>query len=60
MTGAHICVEVFGFELEQIGLFLGIPLTVGCMLGEATAGWVSNAIINAYARRHNGSVVYRG
>jgi MFS family permease len=54
VTGAHLCVEVFGFELEQIGLFLGVPLTIGCMIGEATAGWVSDAIINAYAKRHDG------
>ncbi|KAK5167587.1 uncharacterized protein LTR77_007286 [Saxophila tyrrhenica] len=54
VTGAHICVEVFDFDLDQIGLFLGVPLTVGCMIGEATAGWVSDVIINAYARRHNG------
>lgn len=24
------------------------------MMGEASAGWVSDVIINAYARRHNG------
>ena len=54
VTGAQIASEVFGFELEQIGLFMGIPLTVGCIIGEATAGWVSDAIINAYAKRHNG------
>ena len=54
VTGAHIATEFFGFELEQIGLFMGIPLTVGCIIGEATAGWVSDAMINAYAKRHNG------
>src|ERR1700760_858172 len=32
---------------------MGIPQTVGCMVGEATAGWVSDMIINAYAKRHN-------
>lgn len=33
---------------------MGLPLTIGCMIGEATAGWVSDLIINAYARRHDG------
>lgn len=33
---------------------MGVPLTVGCMIGEAFAGWVSDALINAYGRRHNG------
>ncbi|KAK4954880.1 hypothetical protein LTR10_007072 [Elasticomyces elasticus] len=46
--------SVFDLDLEQTGLFMGVPLTVGCMIGEATAGWVSDWIINAYARRHNG------
>lgn len=54
VTGSHIAAAVYKFDLEQTGLFMGIPLTVGCIIGEATAGWVSDAIINAYARRHNG------
>ena len=33
---------------------MGVPLTIGCIIGEGTAGWVSDAIINAYAKRHNG------
>ena len=27
---------------------------VGCMLGEASAGWISDLLINAYAKRHRG------
>ena len=54
MTGAAITAEVYGFETEQTGLFMGIPLTIGCIVGEATAGWVSDLIINTYAKRHNG------
>jgi MFS family permease len=54
VTGAAIASEVFGFELEQIGLFMGIPLTVGNIIGEAMAGWVSDVIINSYAKRHDG------
>jgi hypothetical protein len=54
VTGSHIAATVYKFNLEQTGLFMGVPLTVGCAIGEATAGWVSDAIINAYAKRHNG------
>ena len=54
VTGAHLASEVFGFELESIGLFMGIPLTVGNIIGECLAGWVSDFIINSYAKRHDG------
>lgn len=54
VTGAHICAKYFHFNVEKTGLFMGIPLTIGCMIGEASAGWVSDVIINAYAQRHDG------
>ncbi|KAK3065872.1 hypothetical protein LTS18_002294, partial [Coniosporium uncinatum] len=54
VTGSRICKQVWGFDTAQTGLFMGVPLTVGCMIGEALAGWVSDIIINTYARRHDG------
>ena len=54
VTGAHLASEVYSFELEQIGLFMGVGLTVGNLIGEAMAGWVSDWMINSYAKRHNG------
>ena len=54
VTGSHLATSVYHFNVEQTGLFMGVPLTIGCALGEATAGWVSDAMINAYAKRHNG------
>jgi len=54
VTGSHLSAAVYKFNTEQTGLFMGVPLTIGCAIGEATAGWVSDVIINAYARRHNG------
>ncbi|KAF9893244.1 hypothetical protein FE257_011674 [Aspergillus nanangensis] len=54
VTGSLIGARFYGFNLEQTGLFLGLPLTIGCILGELSAGWVSDLIINAYAKRHNG------
>jgi MFS family permease len=54
ITGSHIGATVYKFDTQQTGLFMGIPLTVGCAIGEASAGWVSDVIANTYARRHNG------
>ena len=54
LTGAPIATETFNFHTDQIGLFMGIPLTVGCFIGEMSAGWVSDMFTNIYARRHGG------
>jgi hypothetical protein len=54
VTGSFICAKFFHFDLEQTGLFLGVPLTVGCLMGELSAGWVSDFILNTYAKRHDG------
>jgi multidrug resistance protein len=54
VTGSLICARYYGFDLEQTGLFLGLPLTIGCLIGEFSAGWVSDLIINRYAKRHHG------
>ena len=54
VTGSYVGAAKFHFDLHQTGLFLGVPLTVGCLLGEFSAGWVSDWIINTYAKRHGG------
>jgi multidrug resistance protein len=54
VTGSFIGASIFHFDLGQTGLFLGLPLTVGCLIGELSGGWVSDFIINSYARRHGG------
>lgn len=54
VTGSFIGAKIYHFNVEQTGLFLGVPLTVGCLMGELSAGWVSDFIINAYAKRHGG------
>jgi hypothetical protein len=54
VTGSFICAKFFKFDLHQTGRFLGVPLTVGCLTGEFSAGWVSDWILNAYAKRHDG------
>ena len=54
LTGSKIVTSLYHYNVAQPGLLMGITLTVGSMIGEATAGWVSDLIINAYAKRHNG------
>ncbi|KAL5365053.1 major facilitator superfamily domain-containing protein [Aspergillus floccosus] len=54
VTGSAICARYYGFNLEQTGLFLGLPLTIGCIIGELFAGWVGDLISNVYAKRHHG------
>jgi MFS family permease len=54
VTGSFICAKFFHFNLEQTGTFLGVPLTVGCLIGEFSAGWVSDLVLNTYAKRHDG------
>lgn len=51
VTGANLGAKIYKFKVEQIGLFLGVPLTVGCFIGEATAGWVSDKITTFDAKR---------
>ena len=54
ITGAHITKVVYEFDPGQTGLFMGVPLTIGCLIGELLSGWISDVLINAYAKRHKG------
>jgi MFS family permease len=54
VTGSHIATKLYHFDVGQTGLLMGVPLTIGCMIGEASAGWVSDRIINQYAKHHDG------
>lgn len=56
VTGAPISEEILKFNLQHTGLFMGIPLTVGCFIGEASAGWVSDMFSNLHARNMAGTV----
>ena len=53
-TGASIASKVYHYNTFQTGLLMGLPLTVGCTLGEASAGWISDLMIDTYAKRHRG------
>lgn len=52
VMGAKVAASTYTFDVAQTGLFIGLPLIIGCMIGEATAGWISDII--KYAQRHNG------
>ncbi|KAH8804475.1 major facilitator superfamily domain-containing protein [Xylogone sp. PMI_703] len=54
LTMTSICKELYGYNTAQTGLLLGIPQTVGCLIGESCTGWISDWLINRYASRHDG------
>ena len=54
VTGASIASTKYHFNTFQTGLLMGTPLMVGCMIGEGCSGWISDLLINGYAKRHGG------
>ncbi|KAL2867835.1 major facilitator superfamily domain-containing protein [Aspergillus lucknowensis] len=54
LTGAHFFTDIYGFTTAQTGLMLSIPLLIGGVIGEFSAGWVTDWLSNRYARTHNG------
>ncbi len=54
LTGSKLFAEFYKFNNAQTGLLLSIPLTIGCLIGEFNAGWVTDWMSNRYARKHNG------
>jgi putative effector of murein hydrolase LrgA (UPF0299 family) len=54
LTMPSLAAELYHFNTAQTGLLLGIPLTIGCLIGESSTGWLSDWLINRYASRHDG------
>jgi MFS family permease len=54
LTASSITEKLYGFDTGKTGVFLGVPLTVGCLIGEVCTGWISDLLINRYARTHDG------
>ncbi|KAB5545831.1 major facilitator superfamily domain-containing protein [Coniochaeta sp. 2T2.1] len=54
LTGSKLFAQFYHFTNSQIGLLLSIPLTVGCLIGEFSAGWVTDWVANRYAKAHGG------
>ena len=53
-TGSAVYAQFYHFNTIQTGLILSIPLLVGCMIGEANAGWFIDWLVYRYAKKHNG------
>lgn len=53
MAGSHVAATKYGFNIALAGLFIGVPLTIGCILGAASVGRVSDPIPTLYAKRHH-------
>ncbi|KAK5170459.1 uncharacterized protein LTR77_005047 [Saxophila tyrrhenica] len=53
-TGAQLFSEFYGFSVSQTGLMLSIPLLIGCAIGEANAGWLTDWMVRRYANKHDG------
>lgn len=53
-TGSAVFSEFYHFNTAQTGLMLSIPLLVGCLIGEANAGWFTDWMVYRYAKRHGG------
>lgn len=53
-TGSALFKEFYGFTVSQTGLMLSIPLLIGCIIGEANAGWVTDWMARRYAKKHDG------
>lgn len=56
-TGSVVYSTFYGFNISQIGLILSIPLLVGNLLGEATAGWFVDWLVYRHAKKHDGTEV---
>ena len=54
ITAASIFGQLYHFKPYQTGILLGVPLTVGSILGELVAGGLSDWISEKRALRRNG------
>ena len=58
VSGAQLFRSIYGFDTAQTGLLLGIPLLLGSVLGEMTAGGFSDWIVLRDARKREGERRY--
>lgn len=56
-TGSKLFHEYYDFSVSQTGLMLSIPLLIGCLIGEANAGWLIDWMSLRYAKTHDGERV---
>jgi hypothetical protein len=54
LTMSSISEELYHFNTAQTGLLIGVPLSIGCLIGESCTGWICDWLITRYAKRHDG------
>lgn len=52
-TGSKLFKEYYSFTVSQTALMLSIPLVIGCIIGEANAGCLTDWMVLRHARKHN-------
>jgi MFS family permease len=55
VTGAGIFAHFYKFNTIGVGLAIGLPTTIGSVLGEFMAGHISDRALRRAQRRHGGS-----
>ncbi|CZR61883.1 related to HOL1 protein [Phialocephala subalpina] len=53
-TGAQLFAKLYHFNVEQTGILMSVPLIIGGLIGEFSAGWVTDYMVYRYAKKHNG------
>ncbi|KAF2097136.1 MFS general substrate transporter [Rhizodiscina lignyota] len=57
ISSANLFRQIYHYMPQQTGLLLGLPLTIGSLLGETSAGWVSDYISRTRAIARGGERV---
>lgn len=56
VTGAAVFNGIYDFDTAQVGMAIGLPTFIGTLLGEISAGPVSDRILYLYRKTHGGEV----
>lgn len=54
VTGSVVFRGLYGFNTAQTGMIISIPLVIGCILGECSAGWFTDWLVYRAARKDGG------
>lgn len=57
ISSANLFKQIYHYMPQQTGLLLGLPITIGSLLGETTAGWISDRISRVRALARGGERV---
>lgn len=54
VTGSAAFGSIYGFDTAQVGLAIGLPTTIGSVIGEFASGPLSDQLVLRYDRRSGG------